>query len=453
MTAYSVYWPEWLCDRLVEAGLAGTPMRVCFGGDYESLPNFNRLAIRRDDELVAITVRDGKLLLIARMRLWAVVDAASWLNERPEDALYVLDDRTTQTVTGTRGTPIRFDNPVPPEKVGLWRKTLIASSIGRDDHITDPAAFHGVRRIDRAVREAIAAELPDDPKPSLTDLDTLAARALDQRDEASVLVYADALQQNGDPRGEVIILEHQLEARPDREAMESIEARLVELNAAHRHKLFGKPGGFPFRGAWGTRSYLRASMGRANNLTPVRAPEPLHEAVFSLFRRLGHRPWLKRFDFYGLASIHGHRDAVSALKARISAVLAGYDHLSSQVWTCDDAANTVAIDALHALIAESEDGAVPGLLAPLGLRLSFRFRLRDPQTGHPLPFQAGLHYSSVEVLESALEVDLKSSSVFLDLAAPFEVIGDEFQAIRKIVEETLGRAPREDAVKIYPDRR
>lgn len=450
MSSFSIYWPNWLCDRIVNAGLAGTPMHICFFGD--NVPGFRDLSLGRDDELIAITVREGRLLLIARMRIASRVDAASWLAECPADALYVLDDRSEIALIGVEGTPIRFDRPLSPELARRWRKNAVAYDVNTRDTITDPLAFNGVQLINRALRAALSLELRENIHEKPSDLEELAARAIQQRDEASVLVYADALLQAGDPRGEVIILEHQLEARPDREAMEAIEARLIELNALDRSALFGKPGGFPFRGAWGTRAHLRATMGRLTHLTPISPAVPAHEATFALFERLGYRPWLKRFDFHALGSIHGHRDALAALRERISAVLAGYDHVSSNVWTCDEVESTVAMDVLHALIAECEDGAVPGLSAPLGLRLSFRFRLRDPATGHPLPFQAGLHYPSIDILESMLELDLKNSAAFLDLVVPFETITEEFRTILKIVENTLGRAPREDAIKILPEK-
>ncbi|MBT3220403.1 MAG: WGR domain-containing protein, partial [Proteobacteria bacterium] len=75
-------------------------------------------------------------------------------------------------------------------------------------------------------------------------------------DAEAVLVFADLLLRQGDPRGELIALQQRIAHATSPEEVGPLDARLIELMEEHWRYLFGKPGGYPFEREFKGRRYI-----------------------------------------------------------------------------------------------------------------------------------------------------------------------------------------------------
>lgn len=152
---------------------------------------------------------------------------------------------------------MRLDRALPPAWLSSW--TFLYTDgrerpVKRLQHgrLTSPISFQGYFRLSdatmRRARDLLAAKFSAPIQALLSDHPTLAAlerklaKAPEDRDTAEV--YADALMDHGDPRGDILGLE--LTAEPSSQSKRALKA----LIKAHGSTLYGRPGGFPFRLSW-----------------------------------------------------------------------------------------------------------------------------------------------------------------------------------------------------------
>jgi uncharacterized protein (TIGR02996 family) len=226
-------------------------------------------------------------------------------------------------------------------------------------------------------------------------------------DAATALVYADALGAAGDPRGELIALEHALRGPADAATREALEARAAELLDHDRARIWDRPGGFPFRRRWRGRSYFRLDR-------TFRLVEPLAPA--------------RAFLAAVTDCIAPHRvDAPVRCNDALAAL--GFEPVTtSELRTAPWALRTRPARSLHDDIAALGNG---------GVRHHYRFLITDD--GAPRPFQRPGWYAHGRGLGSELVVYLDRGELSLDLSLPFERFDDPgFVAFRQAAAVLLG---------------
>jgi uncharacterized protein (TIGR02996 family) len=247
-----------------------------------------------------------------------------------------------------------------------------------------------------------------------------AALAAVPDDAATALVYADALGAAGDPRGELIAIEHALRGPADAATRDALEARAAELLDHDRAAIWDRPGGFPFRRRWRGGSYfrldrtfkvvepydrVRAFLAAVTDCTAphrIDAPARCNDELVAL-------------GFEPVITI-SRRRAPWALRTRPSRV--GHDDVAA--------------------------------LGTAGVRHAYRFRITD--SAGVLPFQRPGWYAHGRGLDSELAVDFDGGDVSLDLSLPFERFDDAgFVAFRAAAAVLLGDpAHREGYTLLVP---
>lgn len=222
-------------------------------------------------------------------------------------------------------------------------------------------------------------------------------------DAATALVLADALTEAGDPRGEVIALEHGVATSPPAEAR-ALELKLAALVAREGRRLIGRPGGFLFRAAFGPRDYVRYGVGGAHltNAQTLRAPSgtALYAEVRAFLERFTDAPGPEMLNLYALRT---RLDALDELTPRLQTLLGDGRLTERTIWR---RSSPSARPAAHGPLGELLVALEHDVDAPLGATLGYRFRLTHPGTTIPLPYQEAAFTPTGEPLESALVVDL-----------------------------------------------
>lgn len=264
--SYTTYWPGWLCERVHGAGVEGSPLRFVLGG-WNRDSDYLRYRFGLDDRLFVLHCAGGLLYLIGRMRVVYKGTGEEWLREHPEDEpdldrLRQGESHRYQLVVGDEGDIIRFDRAMPPPLLPDWR---FLSADGKTERglnglregfrLPRATAFKGVFRLSEATVETIddvyAGRAVTEYSQAVGRAEALATELLESPDDRErAAVVADAWQQLGDPRGEILALELALADQPNKR----LEKRLAKLVDQDRVRLIGRPGGFPFRAGWSPSS-------------------------------------------------------------------------------------------------------------------------------------------------------------------------------------------------------
>jgi hypothetical protein len=134
--SYTVLWTNDRCEWLRKNNEVGRPLRVLFGGPHQSAPRFSRFGVKPGDYLYPVSVFQGDLYLIARMKVKEFIALRGYLtehlglskaevgsilfnleeklrNERPELGHLLPYGCVDQVAIGEEGISIRFDRIVP----------------------------------------------------------------------------------------------------------------------------------------------------------------------------------------------------------------------------------------------------------------------------------------------------------------------------------------------------
>lgn len=258
-------------------------------------------------------------------------------------------------------------------------------------------------------------------------------------------VWAAALSAAGDPRGELVAMEHAVRAASPEEAV-ALAARQCELWDEHEGALAGKPGGFPFRDPYVGRRVIRCCVGRE--------PRGDWGALLENGRRFVERftnaaaPALvcsyRLNDTTSLWDIGRPIEPESDIERELVARLAPatLHHVSDgrrYVKRDDPRALVVDTDALFALLRG---------LAPITVR--WTFSMTAPGTATLLPYQEGWIYGRSEsLLPCALQVTTTARAgqetalgLVLDAFLPFDGFDEPgFDDYLTEVFATLGAEP------------
>jgi hypothetical protein len=251
-------------------------------------------------------------------------------------------------------------------------------------------ASAGTRAAIVRLLRTLDARIGVDGKVGQTTLDELETRLrIDPRDVATLEVWADLMQEQGDPRGQVLALELALSTEADPERALALSGELAALIARYRKAILGKPGGFPFREKQFGRGYI--SFGTTWRAMLRGKPETVLDKVTAFIT-----------------------DATTIHRPALDVNLCSGDH--------DEATD----DDYRARCLETK-------------LVSGQFQLVWPGTKIALPYQEAGHYPD-SALDSTLRVNLASGKLELGLQFPFEDFSDpRFAAVYQNVAATLGR--------------
>jgi hypothetical protein len=62
----------------------GQPVSTRFGGPHTSAPRFSRAGVRRGDDVFPINVRDGRMMLLARIRVGEILPVDAFVARHPD---------------------------------------------------------------------------------------------------------------------------------------------------------------------------------------------------------------------------------------------------------------------------------------------------------------------------------------------------------------------------------
>ena len=196
--AFTALWTADQIRRIRQAGLVGQPIRMTFGGPHISAPRYSRAGVRVGDDVIPIQVKDGRLLLLARVRVGAVVPVEDFVDSHPgwfarfrdhaefrrmEPYLRSPRDRafwlmkiwlettpefgawspgeSDEVVIAAESTPFRVDRVVPGEIVGAlrWqsgkRPERPIKHLAADGRIERSVSLQGIYRLTAASAEQL----------------------------------------------------------------------------------------------------------------------------------------------------------------------------------------------------------------------------------------------------------------------------------------------------------
>lgn len=257
MSVYTMYWPEWACDDARSLELEGKKIPVFFGG-HNADSDFNRFKVGPGDTVIAITCIDGDLYLLASLIVLSKTSADGWLARHPDDVRFRFSRGGGQALGGQPVAALSFARRVPSSALTSFRydsgKDGRALKFLEKGKLKRPSSMVGVYRLQVPTAQTLLALLESAPaasrktSPNVTELRE--ALILNPADRDAARVLADAWQDLGDPRGELLALEVAIaEARPERavELSEALERAMSKRGMAKSLKL---PGGFPYRSSF-----------------------------------------------------------------------------------------------------------------------------------------------------------------------------------------------------------
>jgi uncharacterized protein (TIGR02996 family) len=117
---YTMLWPDDYCRFLAMNGELGKPLRFVWGG-HNKQTRFSDMKVRAGDYVYPLRVHDGRMYVVARMRVRQVLARKDYLRAHPADEQWIRHSCAEEVLTGMEGTPIRFDLRVPPEMLERLR--------------------------------------------------------------------------------------------------------------------------------------------------------------------------------------------------------------------------------------------------------------------------------------------------------------------------------------------
>ncbi len=353
--AHSEPWPEapWLLLELIANVPSDQgPMRNQLDGLLHRIdhPRVLRAGLRH----WTMSLRSTVVRRLMQLDAWSVEEAAS-----------SLEDRALRTLC----TTFLKNHPEGSDAVAPLR-----------DH-----RLKSVRRL------ALEIQRTEDPTAGLgkgTLAEAEARLRLDPTDTEASLVWADLQLEQGDPRGQLVAMEHAIRSALSGESPDGSRqaeatnhsAALAAFVAEHWNTLWDRPGGVPFRDRWRGRTCV------------------------------------------GFTSDWNHR-----MRGRGGAPL---------------------FEKITRFIAHLTDAAAPFSRTDDAAHWSFRWT--HPGTDVLLPYQEAGHHAGGAPLSSTLHVSLGDRRVQMQLYWPFESLDEPgFQAYFLECEKLLGKAFTQNRFRVY----
>ena len=162
--------------RLVKAGLVGHPLALTFGGPHQSAPRFSRAGVRPGDVVFPVRVLGGRLHVLGRLRVGAILTAEAFVATHPEQFPSIPDSEPAfvrlerwiaadpaiaalcpgeadEVIVAGDATPITLDAVVPPSSVQdlRWqsgrRPERPIKHLDGDGRITRTISLQGIYRL------------------------------------------------------------------------------------------------------------------------------------------------------------------------------------------------------------------------------------------------------------------------------------------------------------------
>lgn len=267
MTTFSLYWSDWICSWAVARGHEGRVMDRVWGGWNQGTRPVSKA--RPGDRIVITAGHKGLIYILGDLIVSEVSATTKWFARHPKEKSASPHSCAATVVVGEGTAPFGFDRIVPPQWLSDWtfinaNKKPRQVQYLENGRLTKTSSFQGCFRLadetaarvhgllDASLSPVTESLLSSDP--ALRGLERKLVAEPDHRETAHV--YADALLDAGDPRGEATRLDLEHADADDKRKKQLVRKRnaLVKKDG---DVLIGRPGGFPFRLAWGPHKKVR----------------------------------------------------------------------------------------------------------------------------------------------------------------------------------------------------
>jgi hypothetical protein len=140
--SFTLLWPRWYCDFLVTQQQLGQPLRLIGSrnGEYQ----LRRCGIWPGASVYTVSIHRRRLYVHGRMCVKDLMSPHSCLLSHGDDGHLLLKHEHDRTIiSGTSGTPLRFDATVPANMLRRFRVRLSKSERPLK-HIRGDEVTHGV---------------------------------------------------------------------------------------------------------------------------------------------------------------------------------------------------------------------------------------------------------------------------------------------------------------------
>jgi uncharacterized protein (TIGR02996 family) len=140
--SFVMLWPRWYCDAMVAQRQIGQPLRLI--GSRNGEDQLRRCGIWPGASVYTVSIHMRRLYVHGRMRVKELMCPHSYLLSHGDDGHLLLKQVHDRTIiSGTSGTPLRFDATVPANMLRRFRVRLSKSERPLK-HIRDDEVTHGV---------------------------------------------------------------------------------------------------------------------------------------------------------------------------------------------------------------------------------------------------------------------------------------------------------------------
>lgn len=170
---FTTLWTADQVQKVRRAGMVGQPVSMTFGGPHRSAPSFKRAGVRPGDTVLPVQVREGRLIVLCRVRVGKILSAEEFVERHPDwfeplslssdfrrmaphlgspsgRASYLLElwltknqaidafcpGEATEVVIADQSTPVRLDEAVPADVVPALRWQSGRAPERRIKHLT-----------------------------------------------------------------------------------------------------------------------------------------------------------------------------------------------------------------------------------------------------------------------------------------------------------------------------
>ena len=83
-SSFTTLWTAEQVRKIRRAGLMGQPVSTTIGGPHTTAPRFSRAGVRPGDDVFPINIRDGRLMLLARIRVGEILPVDAFVARHPD---------------------------------------------------------------------------------------------------------------------------------------------------------------------------------------------------------------------------------------------------------------------------------------------------------------------------------------------------------------------------------
>jgi hypothetical protein len=147
---FTMLWPYSFWKECQKAGEVGKPLRFLWGG-HNLQSRFSHFKVEVGDTVIPITVREGRIYVIAAIEVERLMNRDEYLLEHPEDNSLITHGCADEVLVGKNGKPIQFNVTVPSSWLCEWRYESNRGERGlkgiKDGRLENSMSLHGIYRL------------------------------------------------------------------------------------------------------------------------------------------------------------------------------------------------------------------------------------------------------------------------------------------------------------------